>query len=250
MWRRLAIGATCLVASGCGSSPHPTTTAGTTARHATTPVFDDCVHAGNGTRIVAVAAAGERIAAAVLGRGETGVVIANEQNDDPCRWLPLARALAARGIRPLLFDYGVGNEVTEALALARWLRHDGARHVALLGGSLGGEVAIVAGASRRARGLLDAVVSLSAPRSDQRFADNLPAARRLRLPVLYVSARDDGVTNFAKDTRQLHRATMSRVNELLLVGGADHASELVTGEHGRQVLAAIGAFLRAHAGAR
>jgi hypothetical protein len=38
--------------------------------------------------------------------------------------------------------------------------------------------------------VLDAVISLSAPRSDQRYADNLPAARRLSLPTLNVSSRD------------------------------------------------------------
>jgi hypothetical protein len=37
-------------------------------------------------------------------------------------------------------------------ALARWLRRASARRVAVLAGSLGGEVAIVAGASRRAHG--------------------------------------------------------------------------------------------------
>jgi hypothetical protein len=38
--------------------------------------------------------------------------------------------------------------------------------------------------------VLDAVIRLSAPRSDQRYADNLPAARRLSLPTLNVSSRD------------------------------------------------------------
>ena len=105
----------------------------------------------------------------------------------------------------------------------------------------------MAGASRQAQGALDAVISLSAPRSDRRYADNLPAARRLRLATLYVSARDDPVTNFARDTRQLHRATSARVNELLLVDGDEHASELVSGKQPRQVLSAILRFVREYA---
>jgi hypothetical protein len=56
-----------------------------------------------------------------------------------------------------------------------------------------------------------------------------------------------GVSNFAKETRQLHRATAARVNELLLVDGADHASELVTGQHRTHVLTAILRFLRVNA---
>jgi pimeloyl-ACP methyl ester carboxylesterase len=206
-------------------------------------MFDTCVRPGRDTRIVAISAPGERLAAAVLGQGRTAVVIANEQNDDPCRWLPLARSLTSNGMRALLFDYGVGDEAHEVVALARWRRRAGARRVAVLGG----EVAIVAGASRQAQGVLDAVISLSAPRSDQRYADNLPAARRLRVPTLYVSSRDDPVTNFAKDTRQLHSATSARVNELLLVDGDDHASELFSGKQRRQVLSATLRFLRAYA---
>jgi pimeloyl-ACP methyl ester carboxylesterase len=236
----------CLLVSGCGGSRQSTSTPRATTQASSGPFSDDCVRPGRDVRIVSVPAPGERLPAAVFGRGETAVVIANEQNDDPCRWLPLARALASGGMRALLFSYGVGDEAREALALARWMRRDGARHVTVLGGSLGGEVAIVAGASRQARGVLDAVVSLSAPRSDQRYADNLPAARRLRLPTLYVSSRHDPVTTSAKDTRQLHRATPAQVNELLLVDGDEHASELLTGPHGHRVLAAILRFLRAH----
>jgi acetyl esterase/lipase len=237
----------CLLASGCGGEPQRTATTRSASTATTRSVFfDACVKPGRDVRIVAVRAGGDRVSAAVLGHGTRAVVIANEQNDDPCRWLPLARALSAAGMRALLFDYGVGDEAGEVLSLARWLRRDGAHRVAILGGSLGGEVAIVAGASPRARGVLDAVVSLSAPRSDRRYADNLPAARRLRLPTLYISSRDDPVTTWAKDTRQLHRATPARVNELLLVGGDEHASELVTGRHQREVRAAILRFLRAH----
>jgi pimeloyl-ACP methyl ester carboxylesterase len=225
---------------GCGGSHEGTSGARTTTTQAFgRPMFDSCVRPGRNTRIVSVAAPGERVAAAALGHTGPAVIIANEQNDDPCRWLALARALTSRGLRALLFDYGVGDEAAEVLALARWLRRDGARRVAVLGGSLGGEVAIHAGASRQAAGVLDAVVSLSAPRSDRRYPDNVPAARRLRLPTLYVSSTDDPVTTFAKETRELHRATSAKVNELLLVEGDDHASALLTGPHRRQVLAAI-----------
>jgi fermentation-respiration switch protein FrsA (DUF1100 family) len=245
--RGLVLVGACLAMGGCGDSHESDTAAHTSTRAFGRPMFDSCVRPGRDTRIVSVAAPGERVAAAVLGRGETAVVIANEQNDDPCRWLPLARRLATNHVSALLFDYGVGDEAGEVVALARWLRRDGARHVAVLGGSLGGEVAIVAGASRQGQAVLDAVISLSAPRSDRRYADNLPAARRLRLPTLYVSSRDDPVTTFAKETRELHRATPAHVNELLLVDGDEHASELLAGHHRRQVLAAIVRFLRTHA---
>jgi pimeloyl-ACP methyl ester carboxylesterase len=246
VWWALVLVATCLL-GGCGGSHGGASGARTTTTQAFgRPTFDSCVCPDRNTRIVSVAAPGERVAAAVLGHSRPAVIIANEQNDDPCRWLTLARAVTSHGMRAMLFDYGVGDETAEVLALARWLRRDGARRVAVLGGSLGGEVAIHAGASRQSPGVLDAVVSLSAPRSDRRYADNLPAARRLQLPTLYVSSTDDPVTTFAKETRELHHATRANVNQLLLVDGDAHASQLFTGPHRRQVLAAILRFLRAH----
>jgi hypothetical protein len=55
------------------------------------------------------------------------------------------------------------------------------------------------------------------------------------------------VTNFAKDTRQLHRATSAQVNELLLVDGDDHASELFSGKTAPPLLSATLRFQRAYA---
>jgi hypothetical protein len=49
--------------------------------------------------------------------------------------------------------------------------------------------------------VLDALISLSTPRSNQRYADN-------------------------RHTRQLHRATSAQVGEQLLVNGDDHTCEL------------------------
>ena len=65
----------------------------------------------------------------------------------------------------------------------------------------------------------------------------------MRVPSLYVGSRDDGYTTFCRDTRQFHRATPAKVNQMLLVPGVD----LLSDANGRRVRAAIFAFLDANA---
>jgi hypothetical protein len=74
---------------------------------------------------VKVRAGGERLEAAVLGRGPTGVVLANESDLDLCAWLPFARTLSRQGVRVLLFDYAPEPPQSEVAAAARWLRTAG-----------------------------------------------------------------------------------------------------------------------------
>src|SRR5207248_4785230 len=70
-----------LVAACAGSS------GGSSEAHRSPAALDGCVRGGAATAIVKVRAGGERFAAAVLGRGPTGVVLANESDLDLCAWL-------------------------------------------------------------------------------------------------------------------------------------------------------------------
>ena len=133
----------------------------------------------------------------------------------------------------------------EVLAAARWLRTHGARRVVLVGASIGGR-AVVTAAVRARPGEVDAVVSLSGERILGAQRDLLADARRLRVPTLWVSAANDGYTNFATETRQLYRGARghARPDRLLVVGGDDHGIDLLTGSQARRVVPAVTAFIR------
>jgi hypothetical protein len=48
---------------------------------------------------------GAELDAAVLGAGEIAVVLANQSGNDPCVWMSLARELAGKAMRTLVFRY-------------------------------------------------------------------------------------------------------------------------------------------------
>jgi dienelactone hydrolase len=124
-------------------------------------VTASCSGAGPGWRALAVREHGARLNVAVLGDGAPGVVLANQSGNDPCAWVPLARELAGKGMRALVFEYDDNSRADrEVLAAARALRAAGVRHVAAIGASLGGRAVVQAAA--RDRGALTAAVSLSA----------------------------------------------------------------------------------------
>ena len=221
---------TALVA-GCGGRGASTTSATTATTPRATAGFDDCLRPGPAVELVAVPAPGERLPAVVLGRGgSTGVVFANQSASVACGWLPYARAVARDGVRSIVFDYAAASREDEVLAAARWLRAHGATRVVLVGASIGGR-AVVTAAARGGPRRVDAVVSLSGERILGAQRDLLVDARRLRVPVLWVSSENDGYTNFASETRQLYRGAQgsARPDRLLVVGGDDHGIDLLTG---------------------
>jgi hypothetical protein len=65
-----------LAAACSGSSGSRTHT------HRAAPALDGCVSSGASTELVKVRAGGERFQAAILGRGPTGIVLANESDLD------------------------------------------------------------------------------------------------------------------------------------------------------------------------
>lgn len=224
-------------ASACGQAQH--------RRAAPRPraSIDGCLHAGGTTRIIRFAAPGERLRAAVVGDGPTGVVLANQTDNSVCQWLPLPSYLAADGMSVLAFDYGNGDYSEEVQAAARQLRAHGARHLVLIGASIGGAVVIDAGA--RLQPQPDAVVSLSAVPEVTSYP--FPAdARRLRSPILQVGGTADGEIQDGKDTRDLYRASPSSAKRLLLIHGFAHGVDFVGAGAGDRVRRTILDFIRAH----
>jgi dienelactone hydrolase len=246
--RWLGVVAVVVAVAGCGSGGsgnRPCRTTATTNRAApsTVPeVVEIYAGAGRGWRSLGVRARGTRLSAAVLGAGDVGVVLANQSVNNPCDWMSLARELGGKGMRALVFEYDAEDRADrEVLAAARALRAAGARQVATIGASLGGRAVIQA--ATRDHGTLAAAVSLSAERSVGSLPEILPLARRVQMSSLYIGSRQDGSTTFGRDTRQFHRVTPAKVNQILLVAGGDHCVELLSDANGPRVRAAIIDFL-------
>jgi pimeloyl-ACP methyl ester carboxylesterase len=260
--RQTAVVASTLVLAlgGCGGSGGPRTSSASTAPStatsrlsqsapATTPApttIDGCLHADRRTRLISVDVQGASLPAALIGTGPTGVVLANQTDNSACQWLPFPYLLARHGMRVLAFDYSSQRDSSvEVQAAARYLTDHGARHLVLIGASLGGAVVIDAAAHLRPEP--DALISLSAVPEATTYP--FPAdARRLGSPIFHIGGTADPVTRDARDTRALYRASPSPAKRLLLIEGSGHGVDYVGSYGSDQVRTAIRAVIGAHAG--
>jgi pimeloyl-ACP methyl ester carboxylesterase len=208
------------------------------------------------------AADGVSLDGAIVGTGRIGVVLLHEYPGPMCGWWPYATFLAQHGVNALLFDFrcfglsacpngGRANPVADVAGAMRALRAHGARSIALVGASLGGVVAVIAGARLHPA----AIVDLSGERDLTGLLTGVSlnsetAAPALHAPALFALARGDrGVT--VTDMRAVYRLTRSPVKALtVLPTTAGHGWDmLVDADFGWSSLAReILAFVRAHAG--
>lgn len=189
--------------------------------------------AADGTKLVGHRFGGKRPG------GRTAVVLAHMSEGDLCSWEPYARRLAAKGFFAFPFDFrghgfseGVQDHSkagADVAAAVRAVRGLGARTIVVAGASLGGIAAVVAAPSLRPP--VQGVVSVSGPAAVAGQLNARPAARRLRVPTLYVVAEQDrnGPYDFAAEARELHAATRTAEKRLELVPGTLHGTFLVDG---------------------
>ncbi len=258
-----------VIAAGCGGSAHGHRSRSTTTQASapastqtstqtatgsvqttpgsvqTGPSIGGCNYAVPHARLVRFRSGGEHLRAAVAGSGSTGVVLANQSDNNACEWLPFPAYLAAHGMRVLAFDYGTGDPSAEVQAAARFLRRRGLRRLVLIGASIGGAAVIDAGVHLRPEPT--AVVSLSAVPEATLYP--FPAdARRLRSPIFQIGATEDQLIQSGQVTRSLFRSSPSPAKRLLLIHSAQHGVDFVDAAAGNQIRVAILAFIRAHAG--
>jgi pimeloyl-ACP methyl ester carboxylesterase len=213
---------------------------------------ETCIQPGDGASVVQFAARdGTALVGVVFGAGSRGVVLGHRRYSDLCEWRAYALRLAGLGYRVLAFDFrGYGSSGPAATAKT-WSRLDqdisaavgklrdlGAEKVVVVGASMAGTASLVATALLKPKA--DAVVSLSGPR-DYGTLRALPAARKLRLPVLYLAAQRDGL--YAADARRLFRATKSKDKKLFLLAGSDHGSDLLQGAAAESASTLLETFL-------
>jgi pimeloyl-ACP methyl ester carboxylesterase len=191
-----------------------------------------CIRASDRSTPVSFRTAdGVRLAGNVLGKGSTGVVFAHQVGGDRCQWLPFARELAKKGYRALVFDmrgYGSSSGVAntsphvDVIAAAAELRRRGAKRIVLMGASMGGTGVVAA--APRVRPAVRGVVELSAPTAFG-SSDALAAAKKLKVPALFVAGRDDG--DFPAATRALYKAASTKDKKLHIAPSSWHGVDLV-----------------------
>jgi len=183
---------------------------------------------------------------AMVGGGPAGVLLLHEYPADLCGGWPFAVYLARQGLRVLAIDLRCfGLSACPDADAARALPFDdvaggiaelerrGARRVVLVGASLGGTVALMAGAALRPP--VAGVVSLSGEAElgsllgGSLRLDALKAVPRLVSPTLIVLAEQDHYVSPA-DGRAMLAATRAKDKRLVVLGGD------ATGLHGWTML--------------
>jgi pimeloyl-ACP methyl ester carboxylesterase len=167
---------------------------------------------------------GGMVDADLYGVGSRGVVFAHGAIFNKQSWAPLARRIAAHGLRALAIDFrGYGKSRSgsdpnaldqDVIAAVRWLHKQGVEKVSLVGGSMGG------GASGKAAtevkpGEIDKLVLLSPMPIDNPEA--LKAAS-----ILYIASRNEGLAPTVR--AQFKRAPEPK--KLILLNGSAHAQNI------------------------
>ena len=195
---------------------------------------------------------GGLIYADVYGDGDRGVVLAHGGRFTKESWQPQAELLVRAGFRVLAFDFrGFGKShgpgdtdmyaapmQFDVLAAVRYLRKNGAKTVAVMGGSFGGTAAADASIASEP-GEISRLILLAA-------AGNGPA-ERINAPLLVIVARDD--FSNADGLRLPHiRAWFDKApqpKEMIVLDGSAHAQFLFQTDQADRVMKEVLRFLTA-----
>jgi pimeloyl-ACP methyl ester carboxylesterase len=198
---------------------------------------------------------------AIVGGGSVGAVLVHEYPGPMCGWWPYANYLAAHGVRALLFDLrcfglsacpasGKADPVADVAGAIAALRSHGARSVAVVGASLGGVVAVIAGARLHPA----AIVDLSGERDltgllPGTALDAYAAAPALRAPALFAVARGDRDVSVG-DMRAVYDRAGSRVRRMVVLPASQgHGWDMLESFTGFAPLArTVVTFVKAHTG--
>ncbi len=187
----------------------------------------------------------------VYGEGDRAVVLAHGGRFNKESWEKQARTLVAAGFRVLALDFrgygkskGPGDSQPmdaplhlDVLAAVRYLRANGAKTVAIVGGSMGGGAAGDASIASQ-KGEIDRIVFLGA-------SPNGPA-EKLQCPTLFIVARDDANADGPRlpgIRAQYEKAPQPK--ELIVLDGSAHAQFLFETDQAERVMREILRFLSA-----
>jgi pimeloyl-ACP methyl ester carboxylesterase len=192
------------------------------------------------------------IYADLYGEGDQGVVLAHGGRFTKESWQPQAQQLARAGFHVLAFDFrGFGQSHgpgdldmdtapiwLDVLAAVRYLRKNGAKTVAIVGGSFGGSAAADASVASQP-GEINGLVLLA--------ADWNGPAERIKVPLLVIVARDDANDDGLRLPRI--RAWFEKApqpKKLLVLDGSAHAQFLFQTDQSDRVMREVLLFLSAN----
>ena len=195
---------------------------------------------------------GAVINADLYGEGDRGVVLAHGGQFTKESWQPQAKQLAREGYRVLAFDFrgfgkshGPGDSDMDTapmhldvLGAVHYLRQNGVKTVAVMGGSFGGGAALDASIASRP-GEINRLVLLA--------ADWNGPAERIRVPLLVIVARNDANDEGLRLPRI--RAWFEKApqpKKLLVLEGSAHAQFLFQTDQSDRVMREVLQFLSAN----
>jgi pimeloyl-ACP methyl ester carboxylesterase len=226
------------------------------ARPKPRPLLERCVTRAERRRVVRFFALDRvQLVGVELGQGPRVVILAHQGGAGEglflCAWMPYARALAAQGYRVIAFDhrgFGSSGQASnfsrrrrvdfDVFAAIRFARARGATSIVLAGASLGGSAVLAAAVY--ARPLVNGVISFAAPITFGSI-DSIAAARALQVPVLFLSAVEDG--DFADQARRMYDACQSPDRRLAIVPGSSHGAPVLRDPGTRDL---VDGWIRSH----
>ncbi len=194
---------------------------------------------------------GALIYADLYGKGDRRVVLAHGGRFSKESWKPQAQQLASAGFRVLAFDFrgfgqshGPGDKDTftapmylDVLAAVRYLRKNGAKTVAVMGGSFGGAAAAYASIASQP-GEINRLILLA--------GDGNGPAEKIKSSLLEIVARDDA----SEDGPRLPhiRAWFDKApqpKELIVLEGSAQAQFLFQTDQANRIMKEVLRFLSA-----
>jgi len=194
---------------------------------------------------------GAVIYADVYGKGDQGVVLAHGGRFTKESWKPQAEQLVKAGFYVLAFDFrgfgqshGPGDSdmftapmQLDVLAAVRYLRKNGAKTVAIMGGSFGAAAAADASIASEP-GEINRLILLA--------GEGNGPAEKIKAPLLEIVARDDA----SEDGPRLPRIRAwfdkaPQPKELIVLDGSAHAQFLFRTDQAERVMKKVLRFLSA-----
>jgi len=194
---------------------------------------------------------GALISADLYGKGNRGLVLAHGGRFTKESWKPQAEQLAKAGFYVLAFDFrgfgqshGPGDSDMftapmhlDVLAAVRYLRKNGAKAVAVMGGSFGATAAADASIASQP-GEINRLILLA--------AEGNGPAEKIKVPLLEIVARDDA----SDDGPRLPRIRAwfeksPQPKELIVLDGSAHAQFLIQTDQADRIMKEVVRFLSA-----
>lgn len=183
---------------------------------------------------------GGRIKAALFaGKKDRAVILAHGAVFDKESWYPQARVFRKAGLTCLAIDFRSYGKSTagssrekyhDVLGAVVWLKEQGYKHIAVVGGSMGG-AAVLRALSHTDDSAIDKALLLAPAGGDPIASDTVKK--------LFVVSEGDGVVG---RVRALHEAS-SDPKELRILSGKAHAQHIFKTPQGKELMDAMLTFL-------